>query len=88
MSGMRPITNGAWFEGSPPIETTTGSDVPTGSLTSGTRTRRLVVVASSTAAGRSPNFTSRARAPVRAGQRHLLAGMATEGEMPWMRGAL
>ena len=57
MNGMRPITNGAGFEGSEPIETTTGSDVPTVVAASGTRTLRLVAVASSTAAGRSPNFT-------------------------------
>ena len=88
MNGMRPITNGAGFDGSVPIETTTGRDVPTAVAASGTRTFRLVGVVSSTAAGRSPNFTVAPAPQSVPASVTSSPGMATEGEIPWMRGAL
>ena len=79
--------NGAGFEGSAPIDTTTGTDVPGGPEMAGTRTLIVESVTSTTGTSMFPNRTlAPGPQPVPASTISS-PDIATLGERPWMRGA-
>ena len=87
MRGSLPRMNGAGFEGSAPIDTTTGTEVPGGPAICGTRTLIVVLVTSTTGTSTLPNRTDAPwpqPLPARTTSSPVIAKL---GERPWLRGA-
>ena len=87
MRGRRPTTNGAGFDVSVPEATRTGNSVPGGPSRAGTVTLSEVGEESSTVAAVVPNCTLAPALHPAPASTTSSPGIATEGAMPWMRGA-